>query len=114
MRRLAIFVAIAFAAIGVAFAVLPFTNPLIRPETWREVGAESCSAPIVEAFRTDADKGWFGYSPLTSIPVPGCRTPAQRRLTYAGMFMLAAGVIVVALRREGGESLPPPRVVPRS
>lgn len=111
MHKPAIFAVLALAVIGIAFATLPFGLAGIPPETWRPASAEHCSAPIVSAFRTGKLGGWFGYAPLTSTPVnvrlPTCKAAARRRLQYAGMFILAAGVIAIALRRNGGEAPEP-------
>ena len=112
MRRLPIIIVIALAAIGIAFAVLPFHLTGFPPELWRTSSAPHCSAPIVSAFRAPHDGGWFGYAPLTSTPVkmhlPTCKAAASRRLQYAGMFILAAAVVAIALWRDSNQA-PEPR-----
>jgi hypothetical protein len=111
LRKLAVFFVVALAAIGVAFAVLPFHLTGFPPELWRPMSAAHCSAPIVSAFRTShSGGGWFGYAPLTNTPIdavvrlPNCKAAGQRRLQYAGMFVLAAAVIAIAMRRSGSEA----------
>jgi hypothetical protein len=125
VRRLAIFVAIALAAIGIALAVTPFHlsstfsgADASATSGYVAVGSVDCPAPIVSAFRTDRlGGGWYGYAPLTNTPIvnsvhiPSCRSGGQRRLQYAGMFILAAAVLAIALRRNPSQP-PTPETVP--
>lgn len=119
MRRLAIFSVVALAVIGVAFAVLPFHLPhheIVAVEGLFYSGSGSCSAPVVSAFRNPRDGGWFGYAPLANtypeVVTYGstCRSEGQRRLQYGGMFILAAVVIAVAIRRERNDGGPSPNL----
>jgi hypothetical protein len=107
VRKLAIAIVVALALIGVAFAVVPFDSPGIDYGAWHTSGFGKCSAPVVSAFKSDGDHGWFGYAPLTSTPTrmrfPTCHSDGQRRLQYGGMFLLAALVIAVAIRKAGTE-----------
>jgi hypothetical protein len=113
MQRLAIFTIVALAAIGVAIATLPFHLTGFPSELWRMPSAEHCSAPIVSAFRNPHNEGWLGYAPLTNTPIdvgvklPSCKTQGQRRLQYAGMLVLAAGVLAITLRRNSSEASGP-------
>jgi hypothetical protein len=110
LRKVAVFVVVALAAIGVAFAVVPFRPSEFSDGVWKSVIVGHCSAPIVSAFRAPHDGGWFGYAPLTDTPIenglklPTCKTEGQRRLEYAGMFVLAAAVIAITLRRNRSEA----------
>ena len=105
MRKLAISIVVVLAVVGVAFAVLPFNSRGINYGAWHTSGFGRCSAPVVSAFKSDGDHGWFGYAPLTSTPtrvrLPTCHSDGQRRLQYGGMFLLAALVLAVATRKDG-------------
>jgi hypothetical protein len=107
VRKLLI-VGIALAIIGIVVMLVPFRRPDPQPKS--AVGAyvmrtSRCSAPIVSAWHRDADAGWFGYAPLTSVPgdvaFPACKPRARRRLA-GGMLFVACGAAVgiVAIRRR--------------
>jgi hypothetical protein len=110
VRKVAISTVVVLALIGFAFAVLPFHLTGFPPEMWRPTSATHCSAPAVSAFRTPRDGGWFGYAPLTGTRAdrPACKVAARRRLQYAAMFLLAAFVLAVAIRRARDEPGGPP------
>ena len=114
MRKIAVFVVIALVAIGIAFAIVPFHlsstfsgAELGATSGFVAVGSVDCPAPVVSVFRTDRlGGGWYGYAPLSqtypaaSLHIPSCRTEGRRRLQYCGMFLLAALVVAIALRRN--------------
>ncbi len=65
-----------------------------------------CGAAVLGAWRADkAPSGWFGYAPLTSVPLisqtAGCRGASRRRLEFAFGGLVIGLALAIQARRTG-------------
>jgi hypothetical protein len=80
------------ALVAVPASGIDFSSSVAEPST-------ACGLPVIDAWHAKQPSGWFGYAPLTSVPVfrrVGCRAAAQDRLRTSGVVLLV-GVFLALL-----------------
>lgn len=115
VRKIAVLAAVALAVVGTTLFVLPFNRPQPRGTfTYGSGIGTRCTSPVVGAWRTEHDSGWFGYAPLTSTPphsFPTCHGASRHRLAWGSVFLIVAVLLGLGLglRRPGSkEKAAPP------
>src|SRR5262245_22461110 len=97
--------AVMIVAGAIGYAVAPLHTSGWRLDgTPRAVDAgtsasTACAVAPTDAWRARPQAGWFGYAPLTSVPlvaVADCRSAARRRLSQSAAVLLL-GVFVALL-----------------
>jgi hypothetical protein len=105
VRRLAALVSVAFVVLAAYLVLAPFDRPQPSGLSYGAGMSTRCTSPIVGAWRTEHDSGWFGYAPLTStrqtIPFPTCQGAARHRLALGSLSLVAASLVAFELRRRG-------------
>jgi hypothetical protein len=92
---------------ALVFALLPFSATYVT--TQMAPARALCDAPVVEATRTPAEGGWFGYAPLTSTPLSQghlCHDEARHRLIVSAGGLFVAALLGWVSARLGGDSGP--------
>ena len=102
---MAVLAAVTLVVVGATLIALPFNRPHPRGAfTYGSGISTRCTSPVVGAWRAEHDSGWFGYAPLTSTPprsFPSCQGASRHRLAWGSVFLIAAVLLGLGLRRHG-------------
>lgn len=95
----------ALTALFIAFAPFRSRGIVGATEEYHDIGRTSlsCRPPVIDAWRGDRTRGWFGYAPLTETPelhdFADCRRDARPRLVLAlGVLLVAVALAATATR----------------
>jgi hypothetical protein len=84
-----------------AYAIAPFSLSSSNPIT---PGPVDCGSAVIGAWRADTlPSGWFGYSPLTSVPAfADCRGESRHRLelSFVGLALGVGAAFAAGVRER--------------